>query len=226
MTDKDRGNGGQWVGFMNEAKDAEQKEDQSAASADAILLELQEELERKKKEYSDLYERYLRMAADFDNFKKRAVKEKSEVIFFANEELIKTLLDVIDNMERAIGHSEASGEAKPIVEGVKLVYKQFLSALEKFGVKTIEVARGQEFDPKLHQAIEHVESSDMPPGSVFSEAQRGYTLKERLLRPALVSVSKQRKPATASNLFGFGSAQKPKEGSSDDVLELIDEDLN
>lgn len=142
------------------------------------------------KDYQDLYQKYIRLAADFENYKKRLAKEKADVIAYGNEELIKALLNVIDNLERALDHADADEDPKPLIEGVKLVHKQFLSCLEKFGVQFVDASPGEEFDPRLHQAIERVESPDFTPGLIISEMLRGYTLKDRLLRPALVVVSK------------------------------------
>ena len=142
------------------------------------------------KEYQDLYQKYIRLAADFENYKKRLAKEKADVVSYGNEELIKALLNVIDNLERALDHADEEKDSKALMEGVKLVHKQFLSCLEKFGVKFVEASPGQEFDPRMHQAIERVESHDFTPGLIISEMLRGYMLKERLLRPALVVVSK------------------------------------
>jgi len=142
------------------------------------------------KDYQDLYQKYIRLAADFENYKKRLAKEKADVVAYGNEELIKALLNVIDNLERALDHANADEDPKPLIEGVKLVHKQFLSCLEKFGVQFVDTSPGEEFDHRLHQAIERVESPDFTPGLIISEMLRGYTLKDRLLRPALVVVSK------------------------------------
>ncbi|GIW47131.1 MAG: nucleotide exchange factor GrpE [Deltaproteobacteria bacterium] len=190
----------------------------------AKVKSLEEELEEKKREYNELYDRHLRMAADFDNYKKRVTKEKADIIAYGNEELIKALLNVLDNLERAIEHSESIKEAEPIVEGVKLVHKQFLSCLEKFGVKTIEAKQGQPFDPRYHQAIEYVESDDIAPGVIVSEMLKGYMLKDRLLRPALVVVSKEKKeaqPEAKSSVEGDSKGDDTLEG---DILELVEEE--
>ncbi len=153
------------------------------------------------KDYQDLYQKYIRLAADFENYKKRLAKEKADVIAYGNEELIKALLNVIDNLERALDHADADEDPKPLIEGVKLVHKQFLSCLEKFGVQFVDASPGEEFDPRLHQAIERVESPDFTPGLIISEMLRGYTLKDRLLRPALVVVSKGPSGAAAGDVF-------------------------
>jgi molecular chaperone GrpE len=165
------------------------------------------------KDYQDLYQKYIRLAADFENYKKRLAKEKADVVAYGNEELIKALLNVIDNLERALDHANADEDPKPLIEGVKLVHKQFLSCLEKFGVQFVDASPGEEFDPRLHQAIERVESPDFTPGLIISEMLRGYTLKDRLLRPALVVVSK--------GPSGAGETDQSQSGTaSGDVFDL------
>ena len=172
------------------------------------------------KDYQNLYQKYIRLAADFENYKKRLAKEKADVVAYGNEELIKALLNVIDNLERALGHADEEKDPKALIEGVKLVHKQFLSCLEKFGVKFVDAAPGQEFDPRMHQAIERVESPDFTPGLIISEMLRGYTLKERLLRPALVVVSKGSSSAageaeqnqSGNGSGGAGDMSEPAEG--------------
>lgn len=183
------------------------------------LKVLQDEIELKSREYNDLYNKYLMVVADFDNYKKRVAKEKADVVTYGNEELIKELLYVLDNLERALEHSESAEETGPIVEGIKLVHKQFLSALEKFGVRPIKASRGERFDPKLHQAIEHIESDEIAPGLIVSEMLKGYMLKDRLLRPSLVVVSKER------DEYSVGSERQEKGNSgSEEILDLVDEE--
>ena len=97
------------------------------------LKSLEQMLEEKNSSYNDLYERYLRIAADFDNYKKRVSKEKADLVTYGNEELIKALLNVIDNLERALEHKETDSSSASLIEGVDLVYKQFISCIEKFG---------------------------------------------------------------------------------------------
>ncbi|MDA2920604.1 nucleotide exchange factor GrpE [Desulfobacterota bacterium AH_259_B03_O07] len=168
---------------------------------------LEEEFEKIDKEYNELNEQYLRLAAEFENYKKRVTKEKADLIAYGNEELIKSLLGVLDNLERAVEHSESNKDSEPIIEGIKLVQKQFLVCLEKFGAKSIEVRKGDEFDPNLHQAVEREKSNEVKLGFILSEMLKGYTLKERLLRPALVSVSE-----------GDGASSKKEQASIDSVL--------
>lgn len=174
------------------------------------------------KDYQELYQKYLRLAADFENYKKRLAKEKADVIAYGNEELIKALLNVLDNLERALDHADTKEDPKPLIEGVKLVHKQFLSCLEKFGVQYVDASPGQNFDPRLHQAIERVESPDFTPGLIISEMLRGYMLKDRLLRPALVVVSKGTNNAgDADQNTGSNGAGRDASG---DVFDLTDDE--
>ncbi|MEE9252473.1 MAG: nucleotide exchange factor GrpE [Thermodesulfobacteriota bacterium] len=169
------------------------KDDEDAGVLESTEI-TDEELEGDKGGYDELYERYLRIVADFENYKKRVIKEKADIMAYGNEELIKEFLTVVDNLERALQHSESPENPGSIVEGIKLVHRQFLVALEKFGVKPIEISPGEKFDPRIHQAIEHVESKDLSPGLVLSEILRGYMLKDKLIRPSLVAVSRAENP--------------------------------
>ena len=166
-------------------------EDQNAVNAEELEAASEEsEAKDEVNELEELNQQYLRLAADFENYKKRMTKEREDSIAYGNEELIKEMLNVLDNLDRALEHSEQQEEAKPLIDGVKIVQKQFLNTLEKFGVQPIEASKGTEFDPMLHQAIEQAESNEIAPGLVLIEMLPGYTLKDRLLRPALVVVAK------------------------------------
>jgi len=162
------------------------------------IKSLEQNLYEKNNSYDNLYERYLRIAADFDNYKKRMSKEKTDLVTYGNEELIKALLNVIDNLERALEHSGTDSSADSIIQGVDLVYRQFISCLEKFGLSRIESSKGAKFDPNYHQAVEHIETDDITPGLIVYDIIKGYLLKERLLRPSMVAVSKKvvNKPIT------------------------------
>ncbi|HSE83177.1 MAG TPA: nucleotide exchange factor GrpE [Thermodesulfobacteriota bacterium] len=151
---------------------------------------LQSEIEQRKKEYHELYDKYVRLIADFDNYKKRVAKEKADIMAYGNEELIKEILGVVDNLERAIKHSGSAEDVGSIVEGVRLVHRMFLNSLEKFGVKAINISKGDRFDPRYHQAVEHVVSNEITPGLIISEILKGYTLKDKLLRPSVVVVAR------------------------------------
>jgi molecular chaperone GrpE len=135
-------------------------------------------------------EKLLRAYADLENYKKRAAREKQEALRLGNEGLLRDLLPVIDNLERAHAHARGVAGAEAIAEGITLVHRGLLETLERHGVRPVE-ARGTAFDPKLHEAIGHVES-EHPANTVVDEHQRGYALHDRLLRPALVTVGKGR----------------------------------
>jgi molecular chaperone GrpE len=142
-------------------------------------------LEKDKKENWD---RYLRTAADLENLRKRQKRELDDVRLESKGRVLKEMLPVVDNLERAIEHATAQAGTNPIVEGVQLVLRQFLTAFERLDVTPVEAA-GQPFDPNLHEAISQQES-DAPPGTVVQVLQRGYKSGDRLLRPALVVVAK------------------------------------
>jgi molecular chaperone GrpE len=151
--------------------------------------DLRKKLEDKEKEGKEHYDRLLRMAADLDNYKKRAAKEKEEWVKFANEDLIKAILPFIDNLERAINHAEKVKDAGVLIEGVRLTIQQLLQALNKFGLSSFE-SQGKPFDPAFHEAILVVPTDQHEPNRVMEEFQKGYLFNDRLLRPATVSVSK------------------------------------
>lgn len=155
--------------------------------------ELKTALEERDKQIEELKEKLLYQQADFENFKKLKVREKQEVLRFGNEQLIKELLPVIDNLERAIEHAGKSEEAKSITEGVALTLSGFLKVLEKFDVTRVD-AVGKKFDPNFHEAVYQEESKEAEPGTVIGEFQKGYVMDGRLLRPSMVSVAK--KPET------------------------------
>jgi molecular chaperone GrpE len=156
---------------------------------------LEAELAKVREEARQHQERWLRERADLENLKKRAARERAETLKFANESLLRDLLPIVDNLERAVAHAESGGDGQPVVEGVALVLKSLRDLLERHGVTRIE-AKGTPFDPAQHEAMAHVESAEHEPNSVIEEHQPGYRLQERLLRPALVSVAK----APESNL--------------------------
>jgi len=143
----------------------------------------------KAPEAQDYYERLLRCAADLENLKKRQEKEKAELLQFANENLIKELLPVVDNLELALEHGRQLDAPQPMLEGLELVYQGFLKALTRFGVTPI-VCVGQPFDPAFHNAVMQEETTDADDCTILKELQKGYLLQSRLLRPAMVVVAK------------------------------------
>ncbi len=150
---------------------------------------LEAELEKVREEARQNFERWQRERADLENLKKRMARERAETLKFANEAVLRDLLPIVDNLERAVAHAEGGGNGEPLVEGVALVLKSLRDVLERHGVTRI-AAKGAPFDPAQHEAMAHVESAEHEPNSVIEEHQPGYLLQERLLRPALVSVAK------------------------------------
>lgn len=166
-----------------------QTEIKTPDSFEVVIADLRKKIEEKEVEAKNNYDRFLRQAAELDNFKKRALRERDESTRFANEALVKDLLPVVDNLERAIAHASGGGNGKPLVEGVEMVLKGLLDILAKHGVTQISAA-GQPFDPSKHEAMAQVETAAHEPNTVVEELHKGYMLHDRLLRPALVSVAK------------------------------------
>ena len=153
----------------------------------AEMRKARDELEIAQGKVKDLEGRLLRTAADLENYKKRVAREREEERKYAIERLLKDLLPVIDNMERALLAATEAGEEQ-IVTGLRMVHKLFLDTLAKHGVEQL-TALGQRFDPNFHEAMQQVETTDHPPGTVVTEYMKGYTLNGRLVRPAMVVVA-------------------------------------
>ncbi len=148
------------------------------------------EIERVKREAQENYDRLVRVYAEFENYKKRMEKEKVEFIKYAHEGLFKDLLGVVDNLERAVAESKKNIQSEGLARGVEMVLKQLKDTFEKYGVRPVQ-AEGLPFDPNLHEAMMHEPSEEHEENTVIEELQKGYVLKDRLLRPALVKVSKK-----------------------------------
>jgi molecular chaperone GrpE len=157
-------------------------EDEARAKLEAELVTAREEAERYR-------ERWVRERADLENLKKRAERERGEAARFGNERLVRDLLSVIDDLERAIRAGEEGASSGVLLDGVRLVAKSLLDALVRHGVSRVD-AQGQPFDPAHHEAVAHLPSDAHDPGMVIEEHRGGFRLHDRLLRPALVSVSK------------------------------------
>ncbi len=160
--------------------------------------ESQDILVKKDEEIKQLHDRILRMAAEMENTRKRLEREKSECISFANEGMIRGLLPVIDNLERAVQHGEEDATCRGLLEGVRLTLKSFGEVLGKFGCVPFD-AVGKTFDPNFHEAVMQQESSEHPENTILQELQKGYTLHDRLLRPATVIVSKASQDSRSLN---------------------------
>ena len=144
------------------------------------------ELQKLKEERDILLDRMARMQADFENARKRAAREQQDFREYALADAIKALLPTLDSFERALQSS--ASEKSELRNGVELIYKQLQDSLVKLGLRAIP-AKGEPFDPRLHEAIEMVETAGVPDHQILEELQRGYKLKDRLLRPAMVKVA-------------------------------------
>jgi molecular chaperone GrpE len=130
----------------------------------------------------------LRSQADFENYKKRAAREKEEAVKYANSALLDRLMPVVDNFELGLEAARGEGESSPVFSGMSMVLKQLMDFLTEQGLQPID-ATGQKFDPNLHEAIAHEPSEQFPEGVVIRQTRRGYRMKDRLLRPSSVVVS-------------------------------------
>lgn len=162
------------------------EESRTEAAAEPEPAAQQEELERLRQERDALLDRAARLQAEFDNFRKRNAREQQEFRDYALAEAIKSLLPVLDSFDRALATPERNSEE--FHAGIELINRQFHDALTKLGLQPIET-QGQPFDPNLHQAVQLVETDEAEDHHVFDELQRGYMLKNRLLRPAMVRVA-------------------------------------
>ena len=156
---------------------------------DERLRRLEEEIAVRTRDAEGNYDKYLRAMADLDNSRKRWEKDKADLVKFANETLIEEMLPVLDNLGRALEHAGAGDEnLKSLSEGVRLTIDQMHGVLKKFGLREIH-AVGEKFDPSLHHAIGHEDVAGVLPGTVVREFQKGYFLRDKLLRPSLVAVA-------------------------------------
>jgi molecular chaperone GrpE len=180
----------------------------SASSPDKMTIELlSQELQdlktlhgEKLKEFDEQNEQFLRLQAEFENFRRRTLKEKQESFKFGHQNLVKDLLSAVDNLERALEHGaqNAGAEVRGILDGVELVHREVLAALAKHGVTEIE-AEGKVFDPADHEAMGQVPNIEVPPNTVLQVLQKGYMIHDRMLRPARVIVSREATPEEAGS---------------------------
>ena len=163
--------------------------DDLSLTAEDEIQRLREALEAKTREADEQRDRYLRAAAEFDNAKKRAAREREDYTRYATESLVRELLPVLDNFERALAAARTEPGAAAVVSGVELIQRELLRALEKVGV-TPFVSVGQPFDPERHEAVARVPAgAGAPEGTVVNETAHGYVLNGRVLRPAMVTVA-------------------------------------
>lgn len=169
------------------------KESADKMTIEALSQELQvlkEAFEARSQELEEANDRHLRLQAEFENFRRRTLKEKQESQQYGQQNLIKDLLSSVDNLERALGHADETAETdlSSVLQGVELVHRELLGALGKHGV-TVVNPEGEEFDPAYHEAMGQIPSDEVKPNGVLDVLQRGYLLKDRMLRPARVIVA-------------------------------------
>jgi molecular chaperone GrpE len=174
--------------MSNPAIDSAEDDPESHVPA-GTLEEITSERDRLLAEKNDLQDRLLRRQAEFDNFRRRAEREKSDVLEYANTETIRALLPILDDFERALKIEAAD---KEYVRGMELIYSRLSESLKKLGLEPV-VSTEQPFDPHIHHAVDMVETEDIPDHTVLEEYQRGYNFKGRLLRPAMVKVAVTKK---------------------------------
>jgi molecular chaperone GrpE len=165
-------------------------EETSEEKADDPVKKMETRIEELEKEVEGNYDRFIRVTADFDNYKKRITREISDLRKFANENILKDMLSVVDNLERAIESGLKNDSSKEtLIEGVEITLKDLFRIFEKYGVKDFK-SEGEPFDPVFHQAMMQEQTNDYPDNTVLNELQKGYTIQERLLRPAMVVVAR------------------------------------
>ncbi|MGH7932449.1 MAG: nucleotide exchange factor GrpE [Candidatus Binataceae bacterium] len=178
----------------------------------AEVEKLHTQLAESEKELAEFKDKYLRTLADTENIRKRVRQQSEETVRIQRENMLRDLLPMIDNLERAVEAARGGGNGKSIVEGVEMVLRSMIDYLRTQGVTPLH-AIGQPFDPQLHEAVDHVASSEHPPNTVVEEFHRGYQIGDRMLRPARVSVAKMA-PADAGP--GTGHAPQHKDGKTGD----------
>jgi len=179
----------------NIVNDVSSGQDNGDAAPEERIRQLQDALAAKEAEAAANWDKYLRERADLENFRRRAQKDKEDLMKYGNECLLLEILPVMDNMERALSHASEESLAA-VIEGINLTRAMLLGVLKKFGVEPVET-KGAAFDPAYHQAMFRIESADVAPNTIVEEFQKGYLLNERLLRPAMVSVAGAPKSADA-----------------------------
>lgn len=170
-------------------EDLEQENLENEEEEKEELDQVTEENNQKSDEFNKLNDSFLRLQADFSNYKRRVEKDKESIYQFANEKLVLELLDVIDNLERAFSSADEVEENEGFYQGVVMVYKQLIEILEKNGLVEIE-AKDKKFDPNLHHAVMQEESEEVDEETVIDVFQKGYKLKDKVIRPTMVKVSK------------------------------------
>jgi len=184
------------IGIMTDQR-REINESAATEASDPIAVDTEEspDLDALKTEAGkakEYWEKLLRTAADFENYKKRATRERQEAVKFANEAIISTLIPVLDNFDMAMAATTGAQDAaiQSLQSGISMIHQQLKKALADAGLEEVD-ATGQKFDPNLHEAVSQQESADVPEGNVLQQLRKGYKLRDRLLRPATVVVAKK-----------------------------------
>lgn len=215
LADVDAGTGPETVEeaeLLNDLFLSPDSEPSEAASTGAHVARLAE-LEAERDDYKN---RLMRTAADLENFRKRAAREREDMRKYGIDRMIMEILPALDNLERALEHAEKNESSANITEGVRMVARQFLGALEKHGVNQFD-ARGEMFDPQRHEAIQQLETAEFETGRIVEQYQRGYFLHDRLLRPALVAVAKRVEVVDDGGIVEAASSEASEETSDDSV---------
>ena len=170
--------------FQNEDENLENNIEETTETTEEPVAE-DNELQKK---YEELNNQYIRLAADFDNYRKRQAQERESLLKYGAENTLKKIIEVLDNFERGAKANETIEDCKKVKESFNLVHKQLLDVLSKAGLEVIE-AEGKEFDPNFHEAVMQTPTSEYPEHTIIAELQKGYKLEDRVLRPALVNVA-------------------------------------
>jgi molecular chaperone GrpE len=175
----------------SDGTDSEQaaEAEQSVEADRGEIEKLRAEVAEKDRELAEIKDKYLRLLADSENVRKRLRQQSEESVRLQRESLLREMLPMIDNLERAVAAARGGGNGKPIVEGVEMVLRAMLDFLKAQGVTQVS-AVGQPFDPQRHEAVDQVASAEHPPNTVIREFHRGYQIGDRMLRPARVAVAK------------------------------------
>ena len=173
----------------------------AASSSGEAAAEAADPLAEAKAEAARMKDQWMRTAADFDNFRKRTRRELEDTRKAGKEDLLKELLPVFDNLERAIQSAQRATDTKAVAEGLQMVLRQYLDTLARGGISKV-ASVGAQFDPTHHEAIQQIETDDHPPGTVVAEVQPGYMQGERLVRPAMVVVAKPKSKGEATEPSG------------------------
>lgn len=168
-------------------------------------------LKEKAAKADEYFDKLLRLQADFENYKKRLDREKADFIKYANEGLIIGLLNILDDFERAVDSAKNSNDSKMLLQGVEMIKQHFQEALEERGLVKID-PQGESFDPEKHEAVMHIETDECPENTVVEVLRKGYGLNDKILRPAVVKVSKKRSQEVSET----ESPERPEEDAGCD----------